>query len=89
MEGDETPEETLIRELKEELGLDCEIGQLVDSGNLDFGVNEKYYVYAVVKTRGEISLTEPDDFAWVHPADFDKYNIYSTVRKTLKRVTGV
>ena len=88
-EGNETSEETLIRELKEELGLDCEIGQLLDSGTLDFGVNEKYYVYSVVKTSGEISLTEHDDYAWLHPSDFDKYNIYSAVRKTLKLVTGV
>ncbi len=89
VEEGESPEESLVRELKEEMNLDIEVH--------DF-VGESIYRYAEGTIRliafkgriigGEIKLTDHDEYAWKHlhelstvklaPADIPLLNFLNT-----------
>jgi 8-oxo-dGTP diphosphatase len=89
LEANETPEDALRRELKEELDLNCVLGALRHTGLIEHsGEKEQFLVYSVKETYGSIRLSEHDAVDWVHPSDFDKYDIYPPYRSCLKAVTG-
>ncbi|MFC1697941.1 NUDIX hydrolase, partial [Nanoarchaeota archaeon] len=68
----ETPEEALVREVKEESGLDVVSYNLIREKNIDWnwcrkGIKGHYWYLFDVKVKGEInrSLTETKDISWI------------------------
>ena len=68
MEAGESPEEGIAREVKEEIGLDCTVGELL--GIYDFvQMNQIIIAYDVVLSEGEIIIDREElvDFKTVEP----------------------
>jgi 8-oxo-dGTP diphosphatase len=76
MEADETPEQTLVRELKEELGIDVLESALTPLTFASHAYETFHLVMPVYLCRawgGEISPQEKQSFQWVSPADLNQY----------------
>ncbi len=70
IEPGETPEECLARELKEEFGLNAEVGDFVASSRFDYGEREiELLAYEVELEAGEWILTSHDEARWVAAED--------------------
>jgi 8-oxo-dGTP diphosphatase len=77
IEPDETPEETLIRELKEELGIQVSASDLSPLTFVSHNY-EKFHLVMLVflckKWAGTIALQEnQESFEWVKPFDLNNY----------------
>lgn len=69
-EEDETDEETLVREIREELNIEIEIIQKLPVTSKDQGWREIILVPFVCKMRSqEITLTEHEQIMWLEPDD--------------------
>ncbi|MBU6474674.1 MAG: 8-oxo-dGTP diphosphatase MutT [Alphaproteobacteria bacterium] len=76
IEVGETPEQALVRELKEELGIDTStscLAPLTFASHRydDFHLMMPLYVCRV--WRGHVTAREGQALAWAHPRDFSKY----------------
>lgn len=89
----ESTEQAVIREVKEETGLDVENPELVDVvDNIIFDENGKIEYHFVivdyfVKLRGgELNAADDaEELKWVALDDVEKYNITSTLRAFIQR----
>ena len=75
---DETPEGALVRELKEELGIDAETACLApiafsSTSSADFHLLMP--LYALRKWKGVARPLEAEALAWVRPAEFQRYDM--------------
>ncbi len=62
----ESPQEALVRELKEELGVDSEIGRLVFAGTHSYGQTGIVFLFYEVKFwKGQIKTQAHLDLKWV------------------------
>lgn len=77
IEAGETPEETLIRELKEELGIQASVQDLTPLTFVSHAYKKFHLVMLVFlckKWIGAISLHENQEkFEWVNPSDLNNY----------------
>lgn len=76
IENDETPEIALIRELKEELGIDTSVSCLSPLAFASHAYDDFHLVmplYACRVWQGHVTAREGQSFAWAYPRDFDKY----------------
>ncbi len=90
VEEGESPREALKRELREELGVDSRLGELVYGGRMIFpDGREEFHVFRLDEMVGEFVLTEHVRVEWIEPGMFDEYNIYPNYRRCLRVVTGV
>jgi 8-oxo-dGTP diphosphatase len=74
----ETPEEALVRELNEELGIDVEASCLAPIAFSSTGSGEFHLLmplYACRKWKGVARPLEAEALAWVRPADFQGYEM--------------
>lgn len=72
IEENETAEEALIREIKEELNITIKIEQYFDSVEYDypnFHLSMKCYICSIVE--GELILLEHESAKWLHKDDID------------------
>jgi 8-oxo-dGTP diphosphatase len=75
IKGDETPRECLIREMREEFGIDVVVGQL-------FGESIYRYEHGTIKllayqtswVDGQFSLNAHADYRWVYPSQLDGFD---------------
>ncbi|MCX7694166.1 MAG: (deoxy)nucleoside triphosphate pyrophosphohydrolase [Caloramator sp.] len=75
LEEGETPEECIIREIKEELNIDIEVIDIFDvvfHRYTEF--NMLMLVYRCRLKGGEITAKEVEDFRWVTPLELNDYN---------------
>ena len=71
----ETPENALIREIKEELNIDININKKLGEENYkDDKINVKLHYFICSHANGEIILSEHEDSAWVTKNEFKNYN---------------
>ena len=73
-ERDETPEESLRRELQEELGATFAVGERVETVRWEYP--EKTVVLSFFNCRWQTGLIEPREgqmMCWVAPSDFHRY----------------
>lgn len=82
IEKDESPEQALARELKEELGIEAEIGPLRFAASHTYGeVAILILFYDVYYWKGEPKLQQHTELKWTTPRDFVKLPIPEANRK--------
>lgn len=76
LEDNETLEECLRREIREELCIDIAVGKLISSRKHVINCQSAIilYAYRADYLSGEITLNDHDEIAWVKPEDLTKYN---------------
>ena len=75
VELNETLEEALIREIKEELSISININRKIAEENFkDDKINVKLHYFECTHTSGEIILNEHEDYAWIEKKDFYNYD---------------
>ena len=75
IEKGETPIECIKRELKEELNINAEIGDLVTKYNYDYpNVSYLLYFFKIKSYVGEFKIIVHDKLEWVSLNDFHKYD---------------
>lgn len=85
----ETPEECLKRELREELGIEAEIGDFICASGFKYMlVPLELLVYKARHISGEFRALDHDELKWVEPSELDRYDFVKadvTVVKKLMR----
>jgi len=75
VEPGETEERCLARELKEELGIEAQVGEFLCESWYDYGhMAVELLAYRVHSYRGEIVPYEHAELRWVVPRDLDQYD---------------
>ena len=69
----ETPEASIIREIREELGLEISVRQLLPSVKHSYSQQPiKLIPFVCTIRHGEISLSEHSSYRWVHRSELDQ-----------------
>lgn len=75
IETDETAEECLRRELREELGIDAKVGQFVASSKFVYShASIELLVYEAEIVSGELSLKDHKEIRWVSREHLKSYD---------------
>jgi 8-oxo-dGTP diphosphatase len=75
VENDETPEQCLKRELKEEFDIDVSIGEYLGSSIYHYDhISIELLAYRTFWKGGNIRLKDHDDFAWVSLKQIGEYD---------------
>ena len=87
IESGEGPEEALVREFREELGIESQVGDLKLSVTHNFGdTNIIILFYEIRFWKGEPKKQHHRDLKWVHPKDLGTHEIPEANRKILPRL---
>jgi len=87
IEPGETPEQSLERELREELAISARIGEFLLSTSYEGdGVSLELLVYRAERIRGEPALIEHDEISWVSPRDLAGYDLADSDRKVVEEL---
>jgi 8-oxo-dGTP diphosphatase len=70
VEAGETDEEALLRELREELGIDAAVGERL-GGDLPIGDTAVLRVYLCRILSGELTLVDHDEHRWLTAAELE------------------
>jgi 8-oxo-dGTP diphosphatase len=85
IEPGETPEQSLARELQEELDVRARIGKLLCSTSWDGdGVSLELLVFRVDGFDGTPTLREHEELRWVMPRDLRSYNLADSDRRVVE-----
>lgn len=71
IQDDETNNQALIREIKEELNLDIE--PLFEITRYDFDKYTLIFIEAIISDEGSIKLQEHENIKWVEPNEINQY----------------
>ena len=86
LEERETPEQGLARELREELGIETEIGRIIDA-QLESEFHEFIILYYLARiTKGEPALTEHSEIRYVLPGELTSYEFSTADTKAAARI---
>jgi 8-oxo-dGTP diphosphatase len=89
IEPGETPEESLARELAEELDLRVSVGELLCRVFFESGqISLELLTYRVKRLSGEPVLREHDDARWVEPTELGSYDLADSDRRVVDEVFG-
>lgn len=90
LEENETLEECLKREIREELGIDIKVGELISSRKhvLNCQSAIMLYAYRACRLSGEITLSDHEEVAWVEPEDLVRYNFPEPDWQIVKDIMG-
>jgi 8-oxo-dGTP diphosphatase len=87
VEPGETPEQSLARELAEELALEVRVGEFLCAAPFDVdGVRLELLVYRVERIAGEPALLEHEEIRWVAPTELAAYDLADSDRKVVERL---
>lgn len=88
LEEGETPEECLVREIEEELGISIEVGEIYQAVHTHYDHGDFLLIgYLAEHIGGEISLRVHSDCAWVDLDSLDRYDLAEAnipIAKSLK-----
>ncbi|MCX7032041.1 MAG: (deoxy)nucleoside triphosphate pyrophosphohydrolase [Spirochaetes bacterium] len=89
VEPGETPEQALARELAEELGIACEVGEFLCAAVYE-GTEPglELLAFRVRRTPGTIELREHVEARWVKPADLARLDLPESDRMVVERLYG-
>ncbi|MGY5854933.1 MAG: NUDIX domain-containing protein [Candidatus Thorarchaeota archaeon] len=89
----ETQEEAVVREVREETGIEGEVVRFVDTGDVivtdSEGQVEFHYlvnVYLFRASTDEYIINEGSDIRWFHPSDIPVHDMVDSVSKALKKL---
>lgn len=86
----ETPEEALARELKEELGIEAEIGPLKFAASHTYGKTGILFLFFEVKFwKGQIKTQQHLDLRWVTTKELGQLELPEANTKFLKQIVAV
>lgn len=89
LEAGETPEQGLARELREELGIETEIGPILDA-QLESEFNEFIILYYRARIiSGVPALTEHSEIKYVAPAELVEYEFSTADAKAAERLAKI
>ena len=75
VQENETFEEALVREIKEELNIKISLqDKIAEEKYKDEKIDIVLHYFLCTQEDGTIELNEHEDLAWVEKKDFDKYN---------------
>ena len=75
IEPGETPEQCLVRELKEEFQIEVSVGSHVANSIFDYGNKVICLMgYLVVHVQGEFALQDHDQIAWLSIDEMSEYD---------------
>jgi len=87
IDAGETPEECLRRELKEELGIEAEIGDFICRSSFKYMlVPLELLVYKVRHISGEFRALDHDELKWVEPKDLAAYDFAKADREVVAKL---
>lgn len=87
IESGETPEQALKRELREELSIDAEVGELKLASTHSFGDTGILILFYEVRFwKGEPRALHHTELKWVHPKELALLSIPEANRKILERL---
>lgn len=90
IERNESPEEALIRELREELGIDAEVGDLKLSCTHTFGdTGIVILFFEVLFWKGEPKAVHHMDLKWIEPEEMQTLPIPDANRRILHRIIQI
>ncbi len=86
----ESPQEALIRELKEELGVSAEVGPLKFAATHTYGKTGILFLFYEVKYwKGEIKTQQHLDLKWVAPKELKELELPEANSKFLDHILDV
>ena len=87
VEDQETPEECLQRELKEEFGITTKVEDFVGESIFDYGDRKiRLLGYRVKYILGEFQLKDHEEIKWVSADEFYKYDIADADKPLLSKI---
>ena len=87
IDAGETPEACLKRELKEELGIEAEIGEFICRSSFKYMlVPLELLVYKARHISGEFLALDHDELKWVEPGDLASYNFAKADREVVNKL---
>jgi len=87
IEPGETPEQALVRELQEELGIDAEVGELKLACTHSYSdVGILILFYEILFWKGQPKAQHHMMLEWIHPEELKHRNIPEANRKILDRI---
>lgn len=90
IELDESPEEALIRELREELGIEAEVGPLKFAATHTYGKTGILFLFYEVKYwKGQLKTQQHLDLQWVAPKDLLELELPEANSKFLNQIMDV
>ena len=89
IEPGETPEESLARELQEELAISVRVGKFLCNAFYEGdGVSLELLVYNVQRLEGEPALIEHQELCWVRPEELMDFDLADSDRKVVQKLYG-
>jgi 8-oxo-dGTP diphosphatase len=90
IEKNETPEQALIRELQEELGIEAEVGDLKLASTHSYGdTGIVILFYEVLFWKGEPKTVHHMELKWIEPEELRTLPIPDANRKIIDRVVEI
>jgi 8-oxo-dGTP diphosphatase len=76
LEGNESPEECLSRELHEEFGIEAEIGDFLLSSPYEYShLKIELLAFRATYISGDFNLNDHDEIRWVLPSELGRYDL--------------
>ena len=83
----ESPEESLARELEEELGIKVRVGEYICSSRFDYPhASIELVAYRVSFLSGRIRLADHDKVVWVRPEEMNDYDFSEADRPIVNKI---
>ncbi|MGE4132522.1 MAG: (deoxy)nucleoside triphosphate pyrophosphohydrolase [Bdellovibrionales bacterium] len=90
LELDESPESALARELKEELGIEAEIGSLKFAATHTYGKTGLLFLFFEVKYwKGQIKTQQHIELKWVQPKELRELELPEANTRFLDKIMDV
>ncbi len=85
IEGHESPEECLKREVTEELGIAVTVGEFICSSTHEYShIAIELLVYRVRWDAGELTAHEHEEFRWINPSELTLYDFPEANRPAIE-----
>ncbi|MGB5365169.1 MAG: 8-oxo-dGTP diphosphatase MutT [Polyangiales bacterium] len=90
LEDGESPEEALVRECREECGIDVDVGEILDVAHHRFPEKDVLLLFYRCGLRGgEVRHLQVADHAWVLPTELDRYSLPPADERVVARIQAL
>lgn len=88
VEPGETPEQALVREIREEMGVDIRVIRFLDSVNLPGKEDRQLRAYEAEILSPNINLTSHCRYVWVEPEEIMNYELLPADREMVGKLAA-